>query len=84
MNCKNCGIELKGKALCFTCLVKERSTFKDYTEDKASSFEEMWDQIKTDVINVLREKFLNWVNSLLGPPKRGDKFEIDSFKIEIK
>ncbi len=58
--------------------------FKDYSENKAGSYQEMWNQIIRDVVNTLKEKFERWSKELGRDLQKGDRFHMDAFDITIK
>ena len=58
----------------YLCLDCKYSTFQSTS---------LWGEILPDIISNIKEQFLKWID-YGNPPKKGDKFKIDSFEIEIK
>lgn len=43
----------------------------------------LWSEILPDITNIVKNQFLKWID-YSREPKKGDKFKVDSFEIEIK
>ncbi len=63
------------QSLHWSCLDCRKSSFR---VDKT-----LWSEILPDIIHIIKEQFLKWIN-YDKEPKKGDKFKVNSFEIEIK
>jgi len=63
------------QSLHYFCLDCKYTSFTDKS---------LWIKILPDIIKIVKEKFMKWWTDYSIEHKKGDKFKVDSFEIEIK